>query len=96
MIGWKHAHKIGNLSEDNAWHLFKGLAFEERDETHQELVEIGKKIVNKFHGNPLALSVVGSYLSYQNINKWQTIEEGGFHGLGRNDGENESLKEVQQ
>ncbi|XP_009801207.1 putative disease resistance protein RGA3 [Nicotiana sylvestris] len=58
-----HQHKLGDLSEEEAWALFEKMAFECNNESeNSSLVEIGKEIVKKCGGVPLAIRSVGSLL----------------------------------
>ncbi|QHO40124.1 Putative disease resistance protein [Arachis hypogaea] len=61
-MGTCPAHHLSPLSEDDNWLLFKYHAFESDKEEHTELVAIGKKIVKKCGGSPLASKALGSLL----------------------------------
>ncbi|XP_021753587.1 putative disease resistance protein RGA1 [Chenopodium quinoa] len=90
IIGEKHTHKLQGLSEENSWLLFESVAFDKGEHehaSHLELVEIGKKIVEKCYNIPLAIKAVGSLLFGQPVNKWQTFEHSGFAGIGKGDNE---------
>ncbi|XP_021753054.1 putative disease resistance protein RGA4 isoform X2 [Chenopodium quinoa] len=94
IIGEKHTHKLQGLSEENSWLLFESVAFdkgEHKHASHPDLVDIGKKIVEKCYNIPLAIKVVGSLLFGQPVNKWQTFEHSGFAGIGKGDNENMSI-----
>ncbi|KAF3663797.1 putative oxidation resistance protein 1-like isoform X1 [Capsicum annuum] len=61
--GSVHKHKLGDLSEEEAWKLFEKIAFEcNKEHDNSNLVEIGKEIVKKCGGVPLAIRLVGSLL----------------------------------
>ncbi|CAL9137003.1 unnamed protein product [Musa textilis] len=80
MMGTLTTHKLAFLSEEDSWDLFRRRAFpsgEDADkQRHQNLVEIGKAIVAKCGGLPLALKALGSMMSYQNDEKeWSAIKE---------------------
>ncbi|XP_021752987.1 putative disease resistance protein RGA4 isoform X2 [Chenopodium quinoa] len=90
IIGEKHTHKLHGLSEENSRLLFESVAFDKGEHehaSHLELVEIGKKIVEKCYNIPLAIKAVGSLLFGQPVNKWQTFEHSGFAGIGKGDNE---------
>ncbi|XVF80855.1 hypothetical protein PTKIN_Ptkin15bG0109000 [Pterospermum kingtungense] len=66
IIGRQNGYELSlsQLSHDDCLSLFLSYAYIEReDEHHQNLVEIGKEIVNKCGGNPLAAKTLGSVLS---------------------------------
>ncbi|XP_065627244.1 putative disease resistance protein RGA1 [Quercus suber] len=70
-------HHIGCLSEDESWSLFKGHAFGwERVEERSELESIGKEIVKKCGGVPLAINALGSLVcSKRTKSEWLIVKE---------------------
>ncbi|KAK9933608.1 hypothetical protein M0R45_020797 [Rubus argutus] len=57
---------LQDLSEEESWTLFKQLAFKHgREEEHPELVPIGRRIVKKCQGVPLAIRTLGSMMRYK-------------------------------
>ncbi|PHU21216.1 hypothetical protein BC332_06323 [Capsicum chinense] len=61
--GSVHKHKLGVLSEEEAWTLFEKIVFEcNKEHENSNLVKIGKEIVRKCGGVPLAIRTVGSLL----------------------------------
>ncbi|XP_077218330.1 putative disease resistance protein RGA4 [Tasmannia lanceolata] len=77
IMGTLPAHKLKGLSEDHCWTLFKERAFGVgRVEETQNLVAIGKEIVRKCRGVPLAAKTPGSLMFFQrNENEWLSIKE---------------------
>ncbi|KAL6185894.1 hypothetical protein ACLB2K_042016 [Fragaria x ananassa] len=67
---------LHDLSEEESWTLFKQLAFKGgREEEHPELVPIGRRIVKKCGGVPLAIKTLGSMMRYKaNEIKWIAIQ----------------------
>ncbi|XP_074320263.1 putative disease resistance protein RGA3 [Silene latifolia] len=57
------AYKLGLLTKEDSWNLFKILAFKnEQEESNPTLAKIGKEIVGNCGNVPLAIRVVGSVL----------------------------------
>ncbi|XP_010658003.1 putative disease resistance RPP13-like protein 1 [Vitis vinifera] len=78
-----HPHYLlGELSAEDCWSLFKKLAFENGDSTaFPQLASIGRKIVAKCQGLPLAVKALGSLL-YSKVEKgeWEEILESEIWG----------------
>ncbi|TVU24739.1 hypothetical protein EJB05_27193, partial [Eragrostis curvula] len=71
---------LGSLPEDYCWLLFQHYAFGDRiiDE-ESSLVKVGKKIMNKCGGLPLAIKSIGSLLrSKMDMQTWMEISESEF------------------
>ncbi|XP_050263012.1 putative disease resistance protein RGA3 [Quercus robur] len=70
-------HHMGCLSEADSWSLFKGRAFGMgRVEENSELESIGKEIVKKCGGMPLAIKALGSLMSLKNRkSEWLFVKE---------------------
>ncbi|KAJ4718000.1 Disease resistance protein [Melia azedarach] len=70
-----HIVTVKELSEGECWLLFKRLAF--LDKSHEEcekLEEVGRKIVGKCRGLPLAAKTIGSLLRFKKTREeWQSI-----------------------
>ncbi|XP_056694255.1 disease resistance protein RGA2 isoform X2 [Spinacia oleracea] len=87
VIGKRQDYKLECLSAEDSWRLFEMSAFDEGhgQENYDELVTIGKKIVEKCYNNPLAITVVGSLLFGQEINKWRSFESSGLAQIANGD-----------
>ncbi|KAJ9687339.1 hypothetical protein PVL29_016003 [Vitis rotundifolia] len=68
-------HHLGQLSFDDCWSLFAKHAFENGDSSlHPELQEIGKEIVKKCKGLPLAAKTLGGALySELRVEEWENV-----------------------
>ncbi|XVF79433.1 hypothetical protein PTKIN_Ptkin14bG0222800 [Pterospermum kingtungense] len=66
---------LGKLSEDKCWSLFSHLAFVERTrEERENLEDIGRKIVERCKGLPLAVKTLGGLLRFKaKEHEWQSI-----------------------
>lgn len=62
IVGTLPTYHLACLSEDGSWILFKQKAF---DRVNEELVDIGKAIVRKCGGLPLAIKVLGSSMRHK-------------------------------
>ncbi|KAK4566201.1 hypothetical protein RGQ29_002433 [Quercus rubra] len=79
-------HKLGKLSEDECWLIFKEKAFaNKRIPVTPDLEDIGRKIAKRCGGNPLAARVLGGmmclkedkseWLLIQNSKTWDSMED---------------------
>ncbi|KAK7321310.1 hypothetical protein VNO77_31823 [Canavalia gladiata] len=76
IMGTCQAHHLFGLSDDDCWLLFKKYAFGSNKEERQELVAIGKEIVKKCAGSPLAAQALGGLLHSKNEEKeWLNVKE---------------------
>ncbi|PWA71461.1 Disease resistance protein [Artemisia annua] len=71
---------VGELSEEESWALFKMFAFPdrgERENVSSELELVGKKIVEKCNGLPLAVITMGSLMltKEKKVNEWQHVND---------------------
>ncbi|KAJ4796105.1 Disease resistance protein [Rhynchospora pubera] len=63
MMRAKHSYKLKQLSDEDCWELFKNYAFVNGDaSSYPSLEKIGKEIVRKLKGLPLAAKTLGSLL----------------------------------
>ncbi|XP_078159177.1 putative disease resistance RPP13-like protein 1 [Carex rostrata] len=69
--------QLGSLHEENCWLLFKHCAFGNREASdNANLHEIGRGIVKKCKGAPLAIKALGGILHYEmDEEKWREILE---------------------
>ncbi|XP_017629268.1 putative disease resistance protein RGA3 isoform X1 [Gossypium arboreum] len=73
-----HVLKLEGLSDDDAWSLFKKIAFEQRyaDSTNSAFVEVGKQISKRCGGVPLAIRTVAGMLSLKKTAKeWHSFKD---------------------
>lgn len=77
MMGTVPSYVLEGLSPDNCLSLFIKWAFKEGDGIkYPNLVEIGKEIVKKCRGVPLAVKTLGSSLfSKLDLNKWIFVRD---------------------
>ncbi|PHU25985.1 hypothetical protein BC332_04317 [Capsicum chinense] len=69
-------YKLEVLSEEESWELFLKKAFSENRECPQDLVDVGKAILQKCDGLPLAITVMGGLLAGKKKRKseWQRVQ----------------------
>ncbi|CAL1393401.1 unnamed protein product [Linum trigynum] len=69
-------HKLKGLSEEKSWSLFKQIAFTGEVEGGESFVEIGKVIMRRCVGVPLAIRVIaGALSSKSNIIDWEIVRD---------------------
>ncbi|CAI0441338.1 unnamed protein product [Linum tenue] len=69
-------HKLKGLSESESWFLFEQIAFKGEVEGGERFVDIGKEVMRKCVGVPLAIRVIASALSSKsNIVDWEAIRD---------------------
>jgi len=79
IMGTLSSHELVCLSEDDSWELFSKKAFSNGVQEQAELVTIGRRIVNKCKGLPLALKTMGGLMSSKKqIQEWVAIADGNF------------------
>ncbi|KAL5563594.1 hypothetical protein UlMin_033341 [Ulmus minor] len=74
IMGTIPAHHLSGLSEDDCWLLFKQRAFDNESEERPNLLKIGKEIVKKCGGVPLAAKALGGLLRFKfEENEWLSV-----------------------
>ncbi|XP_058107068.1 disease resistance protein RGA2-like [Magnolia sinica] len=74
-MGRAHIHKLAVLSDDDCWLVFRRRALEHQNaEEHSELEAIGKEIVKKCGGLPLAAKTIGSAMCLRRTRReWELV-----------------------
>ncbi|PPE01232.1 hypothetical protein GOBAR_DD01726 [Gossypium barbadense] len=71
-----YTHQLEGLSDDDCWGLFKQRAFRSNGKEHHNLFPIGKQIVKKCSGVPLAAKTLGSLMRFKrNEREWLIVQE---------------------
>ncbi|MBA0777173.1 hypothetical protein Gotri_005227 [Gossypium trilobum] len=71
-----YTHQLEGLSDDDCWGLFKQRAFGSNGKEHHNLFPIGKQIVKKCGGVPLAAKTLGSLMRFKrNEREWLIVQE---------------------
>ncbi|CAO2815202.1 unnamed protein product [Amaranthus hypochondriacus] len=83
-IGDDLMYELQGLSDENSWQLFERIAFSQqsRQQVDNELVEIGKGIVEKCANVPLSIRVIGSMLYDQDKSKWRLFQKLNLADMG--------------
>ncbi|QHO40114.1 Putative disease resistance protein [Arachis hypogaea] len=86
VMGTCPAHHLSPLSQDDNWLLFKYHAFGSDKVERRELVAIGKEIVKKCGGSPLASKALGSLLRNKKEEiQWVNVLESKFWDILEDD-----------
>nr|XP_016438209.1 PREDICTED: putative disease resistance protein At1g50180 [Nicotiana tabacum] len=78
-------YELKVLNEEESWELFLKKAFSEDRECPQDLVDVGKEILEKCDGLPLAITVIGGLLAgkKKQRSEWQRVQRNlGSHLVG--------------
>ncbi|CAL5394453.1 unnamed protein product [Camellia sinensis] len=76
IMGTVPAHHLSFLSDEDCWLLFKQRAFGHGKEEHPNLVAIGKEIVKKCGGVPLAAKALGGLMRFKSEEAdWHFVKE---------------------
>ncbi|KAJ3683445.1 hypothetical protein LUZ60_013672 [Juncus effusus] len=82
------AYSLGYLSPKDSWSMFKQVPRYRHIATSDDMIEIGRKIVNKCGGLPLAIQTIGRVLnSCLDIEFWREILQSEFWELVTENGE---------
>ncbi|KAL3632872.1 hypothetical protein CASFOL_025856 [Castilleja foliolosa] len=76
VMGSKYEHRLGKLSDQDSWALFKKFAFHERvkEEEWARFESVGRKISDKCKGRPLSVNLIGGLVGSKNsLKDWENI-----------------------
>ncbi|CAA7036702.1 unnamed protein product [Microthlaspi erraticum] len=68
-----YAHKLRFLTFEESWNLFEQKAFRDIRPVNQDLERIGKEMVTKCGGLPLAIVVLAGLMSRKRPNEWNDV-----------------------
>ncbi|PHU28844.1 Disease resistance protein RGA2 [Capsicum chinense] len=76
IMGTLQLYELSNLSQEDCWLLFKQRAFGHQMETNPNLTAIGKEIVKKCGGVPLAAKTLGGLLRFKREeSEWEHMRD---------------------
>ncbi|XP_055820927.1 putative disease resistance protein RGA3 isoform X2 [Solanum dulcamara] len=76
IMGTLQSYELSNLSQEDCWWLFMQRAFGHQTETNPELMAIGKEIVKKCGGVPLAAKTLGGLLRFKREeSEWKHVRD---------------------
>jgi len=76
IMGTLQPYELSNLSQEDCWLLFMKRAFENKEKINPNLVAIGKEIVKKSGGVPLAAKTLGGLLRFEEQEReWEHIRD---------------------
>jgi len=87
IIGTVESYSLKGLDEDASWSLFKLKAFERGQEPkNSSIVALGKEIVRKCSGVPLAITTIGSLLGSKNPEtEWSSFKNNELSKVSQNE-----------
>ncbi|XP_059315134.1 putative disease resistance protein RGA3 [Lycium ferocissimum] len=76
IMGTLQPYQLSNLSQEDCWLSFMQRAFGYQKETNPDLMAIGKEIVNKCGGVPLAANTLGGLLRFKREkSEWEHVRD---------------------
>ncbi len=86
IMGTTYIHHLNGLSDDYCWALFKQRAFGYNEDHHPNLFAIGKQIVKKCGGVPLAAKTLGSVMRFKREEKdWLFVQDSDLWDVSEGD-----------
>jgi Leucine-rich repeat (LRR) protein len=85
--GTVQSYPLRGLEEDYSWSLFKKLAFEKGKEPEEtsSIAAVGKEILKKCFGVPLAIRTIGSLLRFKNSEaEWSSFKDNELSKIPQN------------
>jgi hypothetical protein len=85
--GTVQSYSLRGLEEDDSWSLLKQLAFEKGKEPEETstTAAVGKEILKKCHGVPLAIRTIGSLLRFKNSEaEWSSFKDNELSKITQN------------
>lgn len=94
--GYTYLHNMGALDPNESWKLFLNKAFIDKGKCPKDLEKIGRQIVDKCEGLPLAVAVAGGLLANQRQTKseWEAFQRGMNSHLNRGVGSPSAILEL--
>lgn len=86
IMGTTFTYHLKGLCEESCWCLFKQRAFDRNEEVPSSLPPIGKEIVKKCGGVPLAAKTLGSLMRFKRDEReWLFVQESNLWDVSTND-----------
>ncbi|XP_055820961.1 putative disease resistance protein RGA3 [Solanum dulcamara] len=86
IMGTLQLYQLSNLSQEDCWLLFMQSAFGHQEEINPNLMAIGKEIVKKCGGVPLAAKTLGGILSFKREEReWEHVRDSEIWNLPQNE-----------
>ncbi|KAG8646271.1 hypothetical protein MANES_10G139900v8 [Manihot esculenta] len=86
IVGTQPHHYLEGLTMEESWFLFKKIVFKGQEPKSSEVVEIGKQVIKKCVGVPLAINAIASILLFKDPEReWLPFLEGNLLNLADDD-----------
>ncbi|KAL5717395.1 hypothetical protein ACHQM5_010401 [Ranunculus cassubicifolius] len=74
MMGSTYIYRLGQLSKEDCWALFRSIAFSGRENEFSKFKDIGKEIAEKCKGVPLAVKTLASLMCFKRTKlEWRNV-----------------------
>ncbi|KAF2324188.1 hypothetical protein GH714_009709 [Hevea brasiliensis] len=86
IMGTSYIHYLQGLSDKDCWALFEKRAFGRDADKHRRLFSIGKQIVKKCEGVPLAARTIGGLMRFKGDEReWLLVQDSDLWDLSQNE-----------